>query len=136
MNMHKILLFSLILSVVIVVGCSQGKQTSTLQQTPITEEAVTPTGEVKEITVKGSEFRFEPAAITVNKGDRVKITFENVGGISHNLNINGYGGTRAIIRAGSSDTIEFVADKTGTFDLWCTVPGHRSSGMEGSFVVR
>ena len=121
----KVFLFSLVLGLVFVVGCAQS-----VAEVP----KKVPEPEVKEIRVRGGEFRFNPTSITVNKGDRVKIIFENVGSIVHDLGIDGYGSTE-IISAGSTDTIEFVADKAGTFDMWCSVAGHRDAGMEGSFVV-
>ena len=109
----KIFLFSLVLGLFFVVGCAQSG-------TPPVAE---PETGVKEIRVQGGDFWLEPTSISVNKGDRVKITFENVGSITHNLDIDGYGRTE-IISAGSIDTIEFVADKAGTFDMWCSVAGH------------
>ena len=120
----KIFLFSLVLGLVFVVGCAQSGTP------PVTE----PETGVKEIRVQGGDFWLEPTSIIVNKGDRVKIIFENGGSNIHDLGIDGYGRTQ-IISAGSTDTIEFVADKAGTFDMWCSVAGHREAGMEGSFVV-
>src|SRR5215213_2105339 len=40
----------------------------------------TSSGTVKQFTVMGSAFKFEPTTLTVNKGDKVKITFKNTGG--------------------------------------------------------
>ena len=138
----KIFLFSLVLGMVFVVGCAQSGRPAVTEPTtppaPAPEIAEVPKEVpepgVKEIKVQGGDFWLEPTSISVNKGDRVKITFENVGSITHNLDIDGYGRTE-IISAGSIDTIEFVADKTGTFDMWCAVEGHRAAGMEGSFVI-
>ncbi len=137
----KIFLFSLVLGLVFVVGCAQSGRPVVTEPTPLAPEpeiAEVPKEvsepEVKEIRVRGGEFRFNPTSITVNKGDRVKIIFENVGTIVHDLNIDGYGRTE-IISAGSTDTIEFVAGKAGIVDMWCSVAGHKEAGMEGSFVV-
>ncbi len=137
----KIFLFSLVLGLVFVVGCAQSGGPAVTEPTPLAPAPEiaevpkeVPVPEVKEIRVQGGNFWFAPTSITVNKGDRVKIIFENVGGITHNLGIDGYGRTKTI-SAGSTDTIEFVADKAGTFDMWCAVEGHRAAGMEGSFVV-
>ncbi|MEE8471864.1 MAG: cupredoxin domain-containing protein [Dehalococcoidia bacterium] len=89
---------------------------------------------VKVIRVRAREFSFDVTSITVNKGDRVKIIFENAGTIVHDVGIDGYGRTE-IILGGLTDTIEFVAEKSGTFDMWCSVEGHRPAGMEGEFIV-
>src|SRR5438045_184326 len=45
------------------------------------ESAMTGAGQVREVTVEGSSFKFAPNQITVNKGDKVKVTFKNVGGV-------------------------------------------------------
>ena len=37
-------------------------------------------GEVKEFTVSAQNYSFTPSTLTVNKGDRVRITFTNSGG--------------------------------------------------------
>ncbi|MCI0565693.1 plastocyanin/azurin family copper-binding protein [bacterium] len=34
-----------------------------------------------------------------------------------------------------TDAIEFVADKTGTFEYYCSVGDHRTRGMKGILVV-
>lgn len=94
----------------------------------------TPT-EVKEISVDGTEYSFSPSSISVEKGDRVRITFSNVGGIVHNFGISELGVRTSTISVGNSDSIEFVADKSGTFDFDCSVPGHGSLGMRGSLVI-
>ncbi|MEK7140334.1 MAG: hypothetical protein AAB815_00960, partial [Patescibacteria group bacterium] len=45
---------------------------------------------VKEFTISGKNFSFTPSTITVQKGDRVKITFENTAGF-HDFKIDAYG---------------------------------------------
>lgn len=90
--------------------------------------------EIKEFTIKESNFKLNPSTITVNKGDTVKITVINDGG-THNLFIRDYNERTDIISSGSR-ILEFVADKTGTFDMWCEVGTHRSLGMEGQLIVK
>ena len=45
---------------------------------------------VKEFTVSGQNFSFEPSSITVKKGDKVKITFKNTQGF-HDFRIDELG---------------------------------------------
>jgi plastocyanin len=102
------------------------------------KEEVTPNLEtsVKEITVVGTEFSFNPSSITLSAGERVKIIFKNQGKAPHNLVIQGLGiGTRTIF-GGQTDTIEFTASSSGTYTFYCSVPGHRSAGMEGKLEVK
>ncbi len=91
--------------------------------------------EVKEVTVVGTEFSFSPSSITAKAGQKVKITFQNQGGAPHNLVITGLGISTKTIFGGKTDTIEFTAPSSGTFTFFCSVPGHRAAGMEGSLKV-
>ncbi len=127
-NMRYLLLVSLI-GLILVSGCAQsGTQ-------PVPTGQVQPTGDLKEFTIEGSEFKFSPASITVNKGDEVKITFKNTGSAGHNFVISDLGVSTKIIPGGSTETVEFTADRSGTFSFYCSVPGHRAGGMEGHISI-
>lgn len=89
---------------------------------------------VKEFTVDGSNFKFEPATLNVNQGDKVKITFKNIGG-THNFVIDELNIETETIQSGAMETVEFTADKAGTFEYYCSVGNHRAMGMKGTLVV-
>ncbi len=91
-------------------------------------------GETKTFEVSGTSFAFDPKEIKVKQGDTVKIDFKDTGGF-HNLTIEGYNVQTKQIQAGQSDSIEFVADKTGTFEYFCNVDGHKEMGMVGKLIV-
>lgn len=94
------------------------------------------TGTVKEFTVDGSNFKFEPSTMTVNKGDTVKIVFKNTGGF-HDFVIDEFAGAKTKqIGANASETIEFVVDKAGSFEYYCSVGNHRGMGMKGTLTVK
>lgn len=91
-------------------------------------------GAAKEFVIKATKFAFTPSAIKVNKGDRVRLTLQNVDG-THGLSIPEYG-VNLQPAAGQSQTADFVADKAGTFNFACTVycgSGHLD--MAGNLVV-
>ncbi len=90
-------------------------------------------GYEKKFTVRGSKFKFTPNTIAVAKGEKVKVTFINDEGL-HNLCVGDWGCTKTVAQ-GKSDTLEFTADKAGTFAIWCGVDGHRGLGMEGNLTV-
>jgi plastocyanin len=90
---------------------------------------------VKTFTVKGQNFSFAPNEIKVNKGDQVKIVFENTGGF-HDLVIDEFNVKTPTIPTGQSATIQFTADKTGTFQYYCSVSNHRQMGMVGNIIVQ
>lgn len=102
---------------------------------PEGEISLSPSSEVKEVTIIGTEFFFSPSQITLKAGEKIKITFENQGGAPHNLVIDGFDVQTKIISKGQKDIIEFIASRTGKFDFFCSVPGHREAGMKGMFKV-
>lgn len=90
---------------------------------------------VREISVAGSEFSFSPSKITLTKGERIRITFKNIGNSSHNLVVENLGVATKTIPGGATDSVEFVADKSGSFTFYCAVGNHRQLGMEGKLEV-
>lgn len=92
------------------------------------------TDSIKEFMVAGTPFKMDPAEIKVKQGDRVKITFKNEEGF-HNLAIKDLNITTKNLQKGEQETIEFTADKTGTFQYNCSVPTHTEKGMVGQLIV-
>lgn len=114
---------------------SASTSTSTSTATSTTPATGTQNGNVKEFTVTGKNFSFAPAAMTVNKGDRVRITFVNESG-THDLVIDEFNARTKVIQGGAKETIEFVADKTGSFEYYCSIGQHRQMGMKGTLTVK
>ncbi len=85
--------------------------------------------DTKEFTVKAFRFGYTPNAITVNKGDKVKIIIDNTDTLHGirvpDLNIKG------------NDLIEFTADKIGEFDWYCAnMCGKEHMQMKGKLIVK
>ncbi len=131
----------LLIAVVLVSGCASQKSEPAATQTQQVQEQTQQTQqpaaqpETKKFTVEGNEFKFSPTEIRANKGDTVEVTFKNVGTYGHNFVVEGYEKRTAIINKGKEEVLTFTADKAGTFAFYCSVPGHRASGMEGKLVV-
>ena len=89
----------------------------------------------KEFTIIGKSFSFTPNTIAVQKGDRVKITFKDSDGL-HNIVIDGYNVKTETLESGDSSVIEFVADKVGSFEYYCSVDSHKQKGMTGTLTVK
>lgn len=106
--------------------------------TGVEETVVAPEGEAvgaREIVVKGDEFSFSPSSIALRAGEKVKLTFNNVGSFSHNFTIEGLGVATKTIGGGKSDTIEFAVEESGTYATFCSVGNHRTQGMEGDLTA-
>ncbi len=89
---------------------------------------------VVEFAVSGENFMFAPADLTVKKGQTVKITFTSASGF-HDLVIDEFNVRTKQMQDGGVETVEFVADKTGTFEYYCSVGSHRQMGMVGTLTV-
>jgi len=89
---------------------------------------------VKTFDVSSKPFEFSIKEIRVKKGDRVRINLTNTEGF-HDWVVDEFNARTKQITAGKSDSVEFVADKTGTFEYYCSVGNHRQMGMVGKLIV-
>ena len=90
--------------------------------------------DVKTFEIKASNFKFSLAEIRVKKGDRVKIVLNNTGGF-HDWVIDEFNARTKQAQGPATETVEFTADKTGTFEYYCSVAQHRQNGMVGKLIV-
>ena len=91
-------------------------------------------GETKEFNMVARNWEFQPNVIEVNQGDKVILNIESED-ITHGIYIQDYNINKRI-EPGETTTVEFVADKEGTFTFGCSVPcgmGHRN--MVGQLIV-
>lgn len=91
-------------------------------------------GQIKEFVVEGSPFKFTPKEMRVKKGDTVRVTFKNAQG-THDFVIDEFDVKTNQIGEGEEEEVEFIADKAGTFEYYCSVANHRAQGMVGKLVV-
>jgi heme/copper-type cytochrome/quinol oxidase subunit 2 len=90
----------------------------------------------KTFDVTAMKFHFEPAVIEVDQGDRVVLRLHSAD-VKHGFRVKPYGIKTVIPKGGDVVTVEFVADKPGTFVFACSeYCGPRHSSMKGSLVVR
>lgn len=135
--MKKAILFLalLVLGIFLISACSQQKAENPIGQgTPVPQETKQTSGEVKEFTITAKQFQFSPSTIEVNKGDRVRLIITSTD-VPHGFAIAEYGINQRL-EVGKPATIEFTADKEGTFTSFCSVicgAGH--SGMKGKLIV-
>ena len=91
--------------------------------------------EVKTIDVLASQFKFEPATISVVEGNRVRLRLRS-GDRTHGIGIKAFRVKALIPKAGEVVTVEFVADRPGTFDISCSeYCGTSHAAMKGRLIV-
>lgn len=91
-------------------------------------------GTIREFVIESANFSFAPNTLTVKKGDLVRVTLKNKEGM-HDFKIDELGVATKKLDGVGQETVEFVADKTGTFEYYCSVGKHREMGMKGTLVV-
>ena len=85
------------------------------------------------IDVTGQSFSFSPKQIKVSKGTKVTINF-TAKDVSHTFTLPDFNVDTGLVTPGTSKTVQFTADKTGTFEFYCTP--HKSMGMTGTLTVQ
>lgn len=74
--------------------------------------------------------------LRVPEGAVVAITLTNADGAMHDIAVPDFGAqSDQVIGEGAATTIVFRANKGGTFEYLCTIPGHKLAGMVGKLIV-
>jgi uncharacterized cupredoxin-like copper-binding protein len=88
------------------------------------------------VTLSETEFKIAPKAATAKAG-KVTIDVKNAGQTVHNLNVEGNGieeKKTADLQPGDSGKLTLDL-KPGKYEMYCSIDGHRASGMEGTITV-
>jgi cytochrome c oxidase subunit 2 len=94
-----------------------------------------PALEAKTFEITASKFKFEPGTIEVNEGDHVVLKIHSADTV-HGLAVKEFKARVKVPKTGQEVTLEFVADKPGTFKISCSeYCGGGHSGMKGVLIV-
>jgi plastocyanin len=86
--------------------------------------------------VPSGEFRFDEETLRARPGT-TSITMENPSPVQHNVSIEGSGADEEGETVGEGGTSTVTAElEPGRYTFYCSVPGHREGGMEGTLTVR
>ena len=90
--------------------------------------------DVNTIDVVASQFKFEPSTIAVAEGDRVRLRLRSLDR-PHGIGIKAFR-VKALIPKTGEVTVEFVADRVGTFEISCSeYCGTGHGAMKGRLIV-
>ncbi len=74
--------------------------------------------------------------LQVPEGATVNLTLTNGDAMEHDFVIGDLGiQSESVFNIGDSTTLSFIAGEAGVYDYWCSIPGHRLIGMEGTMTV-
>jgi plastocyanin len=106
------------------------------KEKPKSEVASGPGGTLQ-LAADETELAYDQTSLTSKPG-KVTIDFTNPATLEHDVAIEGPEGeelaTSALIGKGKTSVTANLA--AGTYHFFCTVPGHREAGMEGTLVVK
>ena len=133
-------LFTLILGAALLAACA-GSPTRNGPQT---------------VTLKAVDIAYEPQSIEVTAGRPVTLTLVNEGALEHDFNIltipvtdvhdsnegehmghdSASSDLHTAAEPGGSSVLEFTPTEPGTYEFFCTVPGHKEAGAVGTLIVK
>ena len=136
--MYRTMLF-LIIPAILLAACTGASQPAT------------------EITVEASDFAYNPASITVPVGNPITLTLKNLGAVEHDFVIDTIQVTDVeasesgpaehhhmdlpeydlhfFAKAGELAVLKFTAMEPGTYEIFCSIQGHKEAGMIGKLIV-
>lgn len=111
-----------------------------------------------DVTVEMTDFAYSPAAITIPAGEPVTLTIKNAGNIEHDFVVEKIDATTDMLQdsgseahhahgeeqnydlhvsanAGETSVLELTVSEPGTYEVFCSVQGHKEAGMIGKLNV-
>ena len=89
--------------------------------------------DARRIEVTASSFAFDPDEITVEAGEDIAIVLSSADTL-HDFTVDELD-AHVSVDDGETDEGGLRAEEPGTYTFYCSVPGHRDEGMEGTLVV-
>jgi plastocyanin len=139
-------LLAIIAAAIGLVACGGGDDNSTSNAAPA---ASTPTGGgggaaaggggggAQTLVVKADptgQLSWSPTKETAKAGS-VTMTLDNPSPVSHDIEIEGNGVEKKADLVSQGSTSVTATLKPGTYEYYCTVPGHKEAGMDGTLTV-
>ena len=81
------------------------------------------------------QLSWSPTTETAKAGS-VTMTLDNPSPVSHDIEISGNGVEKTADLVSQGSTSVTATLKPGTYEYYCTVPGHKQAGMKGTLTVK
>jgi plastocyanin len=146
---------ALVLAAAVLAGCGSSSKSTSSSSSAAAAPATTPTPTATTATTPSAatggtsasstlslaanpegQLKFDKSSLSAKAGS-VTIAFTNAAPLAHNLTIESsgstVGATPTFMGGAKSLTVNL---KPGTYKFYCSVPGHRQAGMEGTLTVK
>ena len=81
------------------------------------------------------QLAWTPTTLSAKAG-QVTVTLQNASPVSHDVEISGNGVEKTADLVSQGSTSVTANLKPGTYEYYCTVPGHKQAGMKGTLTVK
>lgn len=125
-------------------GCGSSNSMNMTASTPATPD--------RTVVLQAKNVKFLPDKLTIPMGSVVELKLENMDATEHDVQVDGldasvmsggamtagHGGAQMVAvhtMANMMGSVVFRANKKGTFNFYCTITGHKESGMVGTLTV-
>ena len=110
-----------------------------------------------EITMEATDFAYKPLSITIPAGQPVSLMLKNSGKVEHDFVIDKINVTDISVsesgpaehhqmhqpkydlhffaKAGETSPLKFMAMEPGTYEIFCSIEGHKEAGMIGQLII-
>jgi uncharacterized cupredoxin-like copper-binding protein len=111
-----------------------------------------------ELTVEMKDFAYTPSSLTVPAGQPITLTVKNTGNVEHDFVIEKINATTKVLedngsnahhahgeqagydvhvsaRPGEASILQLTVSEPGTYEVFCSVEGHKEAGMIGQLNV-
>jgi plastocyanin len=151
---RRLAFLPVLIGIVALAGCGSSSKSSSSASTPETPAASTPStssstastpapaagGAASSLSLAANpegQLAYNTKSLTAKAG-KVSIAFTNAAPLGHNVSVETSSGQTVGATPtfqGGSKTLSLNL-KPGTYKFFCSVPGHRQAGMEGTLTVK
>jgi uncharacterized cupredoxin-like copper-binding protein len=120
--------------------------------------ATQPAQPSSELTVEMTDFAYAPSALTIPAGQPITLNLDNQGNVEHDFVIAEIDATTKVVqdsgskahhahgqeenydfhvsaRPGETSVVQLTVARPGTYEVFCSVEGHKEAGMIGELTV-
>jgi uncharacterized cupredoxin-like copper-binding protein len=87
------------------------------------------------VTIEATEFAFDPEDFSLPADEATDLTLVNKGVVEHDIVVEELDDVELVFADAGETVTESVTVPAGTYTFYCSIPGHRSAGMEGTLTV-
>lgn len=88
------------------------------------------------VKVEMKEYQFIPPALTATAGAPITVEATNKGTMEHDFTIEGHEDAKIAVPTPGATVSGTYNLAAGTYNVFCSVPGHKESGMVGTLTVK